>query len=238
MAPCDLEPTLALYGDINEPLSIELAAKLKLSLKPVNNAPSSWHLCVTRDELSLVGPEGDQFTLGTTDIERRSAGFVRSGLAKACAASRMPRILDALSGWGSDGLALSVFGCEVVCCEINPLVCTLSRVRADKMGIGVEFVQGDAFDVIANSIGEFDVVYLDAMFPIHPKGARPSKSLQVLASLAASCDLNVALGLARQAAKDRVVVKQRRNQRLDLPAPDWSVEGKTVRFDVYRTLLK
>ena len=156
-------------------------------------------------------------------------------LAKACAVSRLPRILDALSGWGTDGITLSAFGCKVVCCEVVPLIATLNRARALNIAPETEYFCGDAVDLMNLGSHEFDVIYLDDMFPQHPKGARPSKSLQILAELARGCDFPDVLDTARKVSKDRVVVKRRRNQPPERDEPAWSVNGKTIRFDVYRT---
>lgn len=214
--------------------TISLAQALEAKIEPIRKAPDAWHIEIVGGGLELLGPEGLRFALNESEIERRLVGFSRSGLAKACGASRMPRILDALSGWGTDGLTLSAFGCQVVCCEVVPLVAMLSRARALIVAPETVIFCCDAVDFMQRRSHEFDVVYLDDMFPQHPKGARPSKSLQILAELADSCDFAHVFEMALGIATDRVVVKRRRNQP---PAPDnptWSVDGKTVRFDVYR----
>ncbi len=235
MAADELRSEVAIFGDPDDRRSVSLAENLKVALKPRVDAPDTWHLVAAGGNLEISGPNGIRFALSEAEIEQRLMGFSQSSLAKACAASRMPRIFDALSGWGTDGLTLSMFGCEVVSCEINPLVATLSRSRVLTMAPEMLVLCCDANDYLRCGSHHFDVIYLDAMFPEHPKGARPSKSLQVLAALAESCDLSQTLKLARCVAADRVVVKRRRNQAPEDEQPAWSVEGKTVRFDVYRS---
>ena len=234
MAAGEISPDIVIYGDMTDSRSISLAQDLEAKIEPIRNAPVSWHLEIAGDRLELVGRRGLRFALNESEIERRLVGFSRSGLAKACGASRGPRILDALSGWGSDGLTLSAFGCRVVCCEVVPLITTLSRARALIVAPETRFLCCDAVDFMRRGCHEFDVIYLDDMFPQHPKGARPSKSLQILAELAGSCDFAELFDTALNISKDRVVVKRRRNQPPERADPAWSVEGKTVRFDVYR----
>ena len=235
MATDTLESVFVIYGDIADSLSVSLAEDLEVQLEPVAKAPESWHLVTLDGRLELVGPDGLRFALDETEIERRLIGFARSGLAKACGASGMPRILDALSGWGTDGVTLAAFGCSVVCCEVVPLVATLNRARALNIVPETQYYCCDAIEFMRSSDLEFDVVYLDDMFPRHPKGARPSKSLQILAELAGKCELTNALEKALGVSRDRVVVKRRRNQPPVRKYPTWSVEGKTIRFDVYRS---
>ena len=238
MATVEVVHEIVIYGDATDARSIELAKNLEVRLEQVEKAPDTWHLVTLRGELALAGPNGLRFTLNEREIERRLVGFARSGLAKACGASRMPRILDALSGWGTDGLTLAAFGCPVVCCEMMPLVATLSKARALNVAPETPYFCGDAIDFMTFSGHEFDVIYLDDMFPQHPKAARPSKSLQILAELAGRCEFAQVLGTALDIAKDRVVVKRRRNQPPERDDPAWSLDGKTVRFDVYRTSSK
>lgn len=238
VATVEVAHDIAIYGDATDARSIALAQNLEVRLEQIEKAPDTWHLETLRGRLELVGPDGRRFALNENEIERRLVGFARSGLAKACAASRMPRILDALSGWGTDGLTLASFGCPVVCCEVMPLVATLSKARALNIAPKTRYFCGDAIDVMTGTGLEFDVIYLDDMFPQHPKGARPSKSLQILSELSGSCEFAQVLDTALDISKDRVVVKRRRNQPPERTDLAWSVHGKTVRFDVYRASSK
>ena len=234
MATNALSSEFVVYGDVTDTTSIALAKALEVKLESNENSPEKWHLVTTGGKLELVGQGGLRFTLSENEIERRLIGFARSGLAKACGASRMPRILDALSGWGTDGVTMAAFGCRVVCCEVMPLVATLNRARALNVAPATQYFCGDAVELMRRGGHEFDVIYLDDMFPQHPKGARPSKSLQILAELAARCNFTDVLAMARKVTRDRVVVKRRRNQPPERDKPAWSIDGRTVRFDVYR----
>lgn len=225
----------AIYGDVHDPQSVLLAEQLEVRLEPTRKISDAWYLLIVDGRLELRGHDGRRLVLEESVIERRLVGFSRSSLAKACGASRLPRILDALSGWGTDGITLAAFGCSVVCCEVVPLVVTLNRARALNIAPDTEYVCCDALEFMSSGSREFDVVYLDDMFAPHPKGAQPSKPLQILAELAGTCDCAQAIDAALKISKDRVVVKRRRNQNPARKKPDWSVDSKTVRFDVYRS---
>ncbi|MCY4095525.1 MAG: class I SAM-dependent methyltransferase [Gammaproteobacteria bacterium] len=234
MATNELSSEFVIYGNVSDTQSISLAKALDVKLESSERVPGKPHLVVTNGRLELVGQDGLRFALSESEIERRLKGFARSGLAKACSVARTPRILDALSGWGTDGITLAAYGCRVVCCEVIPEIATLNRARALNIAPKTRFFCGDVIEFMRLGRHEFDVIYLDDMFPPHPKGARPSKSLQILGELAAVCDIEEALDTALEATKDRVVVKRRRNQPPARDLPAWSIDGKTVRFDVYR----
>lgn len=235
MAAKELTPAVNLYGDLANEGNLALAERLELTLVASASAPPGWHLIVESGELLLASGANVRFRLAENEVERRLDGFVQSGLAKACQVVIKPVILDALSGWGTDGLTMAIAGCEVVCCEVNPLVMLLSKNRMLAMGMDIEMLNDDAANVIAKQGTRFDVIYLDEMFPEHPKGALPSKALQVLSELAANCNIEQLLELAIETAKNRVVVKRRRNQPPVSASTSWSIQSRTVRFDVYAT---
>ena len=86
-----------------------------------------------------------------------------------------------------------------------------------------------------------DVICLDPMFPQRRKRALPGKRMQYLGALLEQSGQEVepdAAGmvlLARPHARSRVVLKRRLK---DPPtgAPDWSLKGRSVRYDVFRGL--
>ena len=238
MAIEDIASVAPIYGDKSDARTRNLADQLELTIREIGCAPQAWHLCVVRGELTITDRTGNQFNLDQVGILSRMRAFQRSGLARACGIYRGKRVLDALGGWGTDSACLAKFGAEVTLCEINPLVFTMCRNRFLQMGLNISCILGDVTDTMRTRTGTFDVIYLDDMFPEHPTKALPAKSMQVLAELAATCDLNQLWKLALDTACERVVVKRRKNQPSELPEPDWSIKGSTVRFDVYRSALK
>lgn len=157
-------------------------------------------------------------------------------LLRACGAGQRPRLLDAMAGWGVDGLVLARRGCTVTLVERQPLMVALQQDLVRRSGLsGVRCHWGDGFDELVRP-DTYDVVYLDPMFPVRRKRALPGKRLQWLAELAEpdGRTLEAWLDAARCCAVDRVVLKRRRRDPLLDRAPDWQILGRTVRYDVYR----
>ena len=143
---------------------------------------------------------------------------------------------DALAGWGTDGLVLAALGCRVHMSERNPQVFAIldERLRGRVDRGDVRWMQEDARQRWCGD-GEFDVVYLDPMFGVHPKTALPAKHMQVLAQLVGETREQEVVGMieaARAVALSRVVVK-RRLASAHLGEPHWRIRGRSVRFDVY-----
>lgn len=177
--------------------------------------------------------------LNIDDVRRRVRQGRKLSLAKACGARPALHILDAMAGFGLDGITLAALGCNVVMVERDPrlfalLEDALARARVElKLSGDVECREGDVNDVLDGGC-TFDTVYLDPMFPPRDKNALPRRSAQLLTQLVGPPDdLPRLIARARAAARLRVVLKRRRHD-ATLAAPDWRILGRSVRFDVYR----
>ena len=214
----------------------ELASTLDLDRHDIQHAPTDrWYLGTNRGELALCHPTEPPLVISERSVRRKIDEGRHSNLAKACMARRGKVVLDAFGGWGIDGFALSVLGCDVTILEVNPLVCTMARYLAIELGCRVKFVCTDAEQYLQSTRKTFDVVYFDPMFPAHPKNAKPTRRMQVLEMLAwKDTDLDRVFRLANSRSRDRIVVKMRRTATPRLLVPDWSIPGRTIRFDVYR----
>jgi len=88
---------------------------------------------------------------------------------------------------------------------------------------------------------DYDIVYLDPMFPERDKHALPNKRMQAVASLFDDDQARPSVGLgawvtsARERARRRVVLKRRLRDPVEF-APDWQIRGRSVRYDVWRGL--
>ena len=192
--------------------------------------------------LRLVGPDAAPGVhLDVADVQRRLRQGRRLALAKACGVGRERiRVLDAMAGFGLDGITLACLGCDVVMVERNALLAELlydaiARVRAKiEIAGSIDARRGDVRDVLAEARA-FDCVYFDPMFPERDKAALPRRSAQMLAQLIgpADDDLHELIGEALPLATRRVVVKRRRLDPV-LAGIDWQIVGRSVRFDVYR----
>jgi 16S rRNA (guanine1516-N2)-methyltransferase len=179
-------------------------------------------------------------SLAMKDVRRRLRQGRRLALAKACGARPGLSVLDAMAGFGLDGITLAALGCDVLMIERDPMLYALledsvARARVEFLQLGqVECRYGDAREVLA-AASPFDTIYLDPMFPQRTGRALPRRSAQLLAQYVGPPDDDLAglIGRSREVAKQRVVVKRRRR---DAPAasPDWQIVGRSVRFDVYR----
>jgi 16S rRNA (guanine1516-N2)-methyltransferase len=172
-------------------------------------------------------------------------------LLRACSLRRGMQVLDAMAGWGLDGMVLAAAGARVTMVEREPLLQALQEDllrRCIDEGLARERAERDAVSVLDDGFSRlcdgtrYDVVYLDPMFPSRNKGALPGKRMQYLATVLArspATDRGEDLPLdewiehARSAATHRVVVKRRMHD-VAARAPDWQIRGRSIRYDVYR----
>jgi 16S rRNA (guanine1516-N2)-methyltransferase len=191
--------------------------------------------------LRLVGPGGAQTYLDVAEVRRRLQQGRRLSLAKACGVTGdRIAVLDAMAGLGLDGITLACLGCDVQMVERNALLYELlgdaiERARADLPVDGTIAARAaDVRDLLDAGL-TFDCIYFDPMFPARGKSALPRRSAQMLSQLLGptDADLGELVACATPLARRRVVVKRRR---LDPTAADadWTIVGRSVRFDVYR----
>ncbi|KGP63555.1 SAM-dependent methyltransferase [Legionella norrlandica] len=217
-----------------------LADKLNLQLE----RDAKTCLFVSVEKLALKIPS---FSLLSTDFsahtwsKRRGEGK-KQGLLRACKPAKGIKILDATAGWGRDAALLASFGAEVIMLERHPVMAALladalsRRNELDKQKMHLSLIEMDAFSYLYNlSNQEYpDVIYIDPMHPERSKSALVKKEMQALQQMIGTD--NDALELIKMALSRvnlRVVVKWPQKIK-PLLAPHASVEGKTVRFDIYR----
>ena len=83
----------------------------------------------------------------------------------------------------------------------------------------------------------YDVIYFDPMFPPRRKSALPGKRMQYLGELLGEGEAfdTGLIPKALQRARSRVVLKRRLKDPVTL-RPDWTLRGRSIRYDVYRGL--
>ena len=154
------------------------------------------------------------------------------------------RAVDATAGLGEDSLLLAAAGYEVLLVERDPVISALlavcqRRARADErlaaMAGRMHLQPGEATLVLGQLPQAPHLVYLDPMFPAKGKAALTKKKLQLFQRLEPPCAQEEELLAAALAAGPRRVVVKRP---LKAPAlagrkPSHSVEGKTIRYDVF-----
>lgn len=211
------------------------------------------HLRLGADGLALVLPgagggvqvRGD-FLGGRQGWRLRQARHRREALARACALGRHreAEVVDATAGLGRDTALLAVLGARVTAIERHPAIAALLRDAVARAGadpaLGPHFdaisvCQADAVDWLRRQPPSCaDVIYLDPMFQ-ETGTAAVTKEMQLLRRLlACEPDPLALLAAARARARHRVVVKRHRHAAaLANQAPDFSLQGRSTRFDVY-----
>lgn len=197
---------------------------------------SSQGLALKYPNLSLMQADFSDKTWA----KRKSEGK-KQGLIKACKPQKGMKIIDTTAGWGRDGAILASFGAEVLLLERNKVMAALiadaleRQSQEDKRQLIISFRQADAKEFLKglNPDQYPDVIYIDPMHPERSKSALVKKELQVLQQLlGVDVDAIDLLQEALQRARQRVVVKWPQKAK-PLLNPQFSIEGKTVRFDVY-----
>lgn len=167
-------------------------------------------------------------------------------VVRAMGAAR--RVVDATAGLLGDAFLLAAGGLDVTAIERSEVVYRLAqdglrRANLDEglsalIGGRITLLHADARVWLTERVGRADApdaVLIDPMFP--PKrrvSALPRKEMVALRALVGPDeDAAELLSAARLAALDRVVLK-RGDDAPVLAAPEWSIEGTTVRFDVWK----
>jgi 16S rRNA (guanine1516-N2)-methyltransferase len=181
---------------------------------------------------------------GSADLRRRIAAGRRQLLARAIGLHKRLDlvVLDATGGMGRDAFTLAALGVEVELVERQPLVARLledahARALRDASiclaAARLRIHHGDAREHLSRR--EWDVIYLDPIYPGHERDAASKKEMQVLRELSGGdADAGELLDLALRARPGRVVVKRPRSApALDEREPTFAVSGTQARFDVY-----
>jgi 16S rRNA (guanine1516-N2)-methyltransferase len=172
-------------------------------------------------------------------------------MARACNTTQKPRLLDATAGLGHDALLMAWLGATVVMIERHPVLYALLSASLAQARLHPEFqdalsrvtlVHAEAREYLAQlSACEFDVIYLDPMFPksdqADKKQPQVKKEMQILHLLLpqhGAMDLGEYLLPAAQAIAPRVIVKRPKLApplSHELPQHQWV--GDACRFDGY-----
>lgn len=207
------------------------------------------------DRLRLLAPDPALGEL-EIDLERGQAGYrgVRARserLVRACGVRDGSLVLDATGGLGTDAWLLASAGARVTLCERNPVVAALLADGLRRAASGnpetagrIELRCVDSRLALEHWEQPLTAIYLDPMYPPRRKRALGDRRLRLLAALFAAQGGGVELGddvagllaAARAAPAARAVLKRPQRESLpqDAPEPDYSLEGRSTRFDVWR----
>jgi 16S rRNA (guanine1516-N2)-methyltransferase len=207
------------------------------------------HVLGIKDLHSKAGLVAVDFEAGGTAHRRNQGRGELIVKAMGGCKQRRPTILDVTAGLGRDSFVLASWGFPVNMLERSKIVASLladGLVRAQSSAnFEIEDIASQMSLTNADSIAYLsalgeqdrpDVIYMDPMFPISKKSALVKKDMQVFhAVVGKETDDGVELfTLALEKASYRVVVKRpKKAQYLAGKKPNYSLEGKAVRFDVY-----
>ena len=221
-----------------------------------HNENAQFGLILTAENLALYqldqpkqGAVYVDFVQGKMAHRRKFGGGRGEAVAKAVGIKKayLPTILDATAGLGRDAFVLAAIGCKVDLVERNPVVSVLLQDGLERayqdLEIG-QFMQERMRLLPYTSIlelqgieleREYDVVYLDPMYPHKPKSALVKKEMRVFQQLVgADLDADNLLSPALSLAKKRVVVKRPDYAPfLAEQKPSFSYTTKNHRFDIY-----
>ncbi|CAM4438063.1 MAG: Ribosomal RNA small subunit methyltransferase J [Legionella sp.] len=177
-------------------------------------------------------------------MKRRQEGK-KQGLVRACKPTQGLKIIDATAGWGRDAAVLASFGAEVLMLERHPVMAALLADALSRQGeqdkqqlplpLPLSLHACDTMSFLKQlPTTEYpDVIYIDPMHPERNKSALVKKDMQALQQMiGADEDALELIETAITRVKQRVVVKWPQKVKPLLPA-NASIEGKTIRFDIY-----
>ncbi len=233
---------------------IRLAATLEIPLLTAAHPPPPLLLVHTGARLELHdttsgdGPVFVDFVAGKAGFRRRHSGK-KQPLARAVGirGENTIHVLDATPGLGADTFVLAALGCRVRMVERSPVMAALLRDGLERAAAdpGVAHIidqrltltEADARTFLESnaSAPPPEVIYLDPMYPHRTKSALVKKEMRRLRTLLGDDDDAPALlETALRHAGNRVVVKRPRlAPPLGGKKADWSIVGKSTRFDVH-----
>lgn len=179
-------------------------------------------------------------------IRRKNQLGLNQEIAKAVGIKKdyKPRILDTTAGLGRDAFLLASLKCQVVMLERNPIIFALLKNAIEIAKLNPEIseiinrmtlINENSIDYLKKDIINFDVIYIDPMFPKSKKSRLVKKDMQIFREVVGNdVDSNKLLELALKQKVKRVVVKRMINSEyLNEMKPNFEIKGKTTRFDVY-----
>ena len=154
-----------------------------------------------------------------------------------------PTVLDTTAGYGEDAWLLAGLGCTVTAVERSGVMALLLADALRRAGQTAPDIAERITLIHANAIQlmdqpcDYEVVYVDPMFPAKRKSARERKAMWVLRHMVGQDDdAQLLLEAALRTATRRVVVKRPQHaQPMAGRVPSATHRGKSHRYDIYAT---
>lgn len=252
--PPSLKLAVGLSGCGDNVLEISLAKRWGLPCVAADDQNVQLMLVYAEGRLQLIEPGSRQRSVwvdfSAPSLVRRQSG-ARSAGELLFRAVRMKikkdySILDLTAGFGTDSFVLAAMGNRVTALERCPAIFELLKDGLQRAGEGggdsmriasrIHLLYADA-GVFLRNLGErhdYEVIYLDPMYPQRKRQAESRRQGRLLRELAGDdLDSSEVLSLALARAVEKVVVKRPLRAEILGGRPAYSVKGVAVRFDVY-----
>lgn len=203
-------------------------------------------LFLTRDGKTKVFVD---FAEGANAHRQKFGGGKNQAIAKAVGLNKgmTPKVLDATAGMGKDAFVLASLGCSVTLVERQQPIYALlvdGFRRAEQSEhlpwfherMSLQFNSSHtALEQAIVEKQEYDVVYLDPMFPHREKSAAVKKDMALFQTFVGfDTDADELLPLAKELATKRVVVKRPNYAPfMQNETPNSQIKTKKNRFDLY-----
>lgn len=164
-------------------------------------------------------------------------------IVQALGRQRPAHVVDATAGLGRDAFVLASAGIRVTLFEQHPVIHALledglQRARqfeaTQDIAQRMSLERSNAIEALP-FVDDAEVIYLDPMYPHREKSAAVKKEMRLFQQLLGDApDASDLLVAARTAAKHRVVVKRPlKGGFLANKQPNYSLKGRSTRFDIY-----
>jgi 16S rRNA (guanine1516-N2)-methyltransferase len=151
-------------------------------------------------------------------------------------------VMDCTAGLGEDSILLAAAGFRVKLYERDNIIAALLRdslIRAAQIPElapiveRMELHEEDSLIALSQLKEVPEVIYLDPMFPSRQKSALVKKKFQMLQQLEQPCEEGDEFLQAAIACKPKKIVIKRplKGEYLGNHKPDYSITGKTIRYD-------
>ena len=245
--------TLKFFQWQQAPLNI-IELTEKFDWQQVNHQPNDELYALFEDDQLKLTIDGKtkisvDFAGGANAHRQKFGGGKGQAVAKAVGLNKgaTPTVLDATAGMGKDAFVLASLGCKMTLVERQVPVYLMLEDGfrralqsedlpwfSERMTV-INNSSQNALQTAIDNKDEYDVVYLDPMFPHREKSAAVKKDMAIFQQFVGTDDdADELLPLAMQVATKRVVVKRPDYAPfLNGQTPSAQIKTKKNRFDVY-----
>jgi 16S rRNA (guanine1516-N2)-methyltransferase len=177
---------------------------------------------------------------------RRERPQLRNGTFGKALGQKLSSIhlLDTTCGAGEDSLKALALDCRVTAVERSPILAALvldaiHRARQERefnalLDEKFTFIFSDARDVMLAQPADFDVIYVDPMFPEKRKSAASMIKMRVFHMIVGDdLDAHQTVAKALEMNAQRLIIKRPLRGEALWPEPTHSFRGSSTRYDMY-----